>query len=89
MTLWSCNSLPRAVDEVDFGADGPLSAGGRSLDGFDDALGRTDLIGGLCDFEAAFGMHDDANVRDARGRTPLDLLRREALVHGAIALPRG
>src|SRR5882762_2589214 len=78
--------LAEAVDEVDFSANGPLGAGGRSLDSFDDALGRTDLIGGLCDFEAAFGMRDDANARmlaaDAR-----DLLRREALVHGAIALP--
>src|SRR6266403_5080690 len=78
--------LAEAVDEMDFGADGPLSAGGRSLDGFDDALGRTDLIGGLCDFEAAFGMHDDANAGMLAADT-LDLLRREALVHGAIALP--
>src|SRR5258706_13207223 len=78
--------LAEPVGEVDFGADGPLSAGGRSLNGFDDALGRTDLIGGLCDFEAAFGMHDDANA-GMLAADALDLLRREALVHGAIALP--
>src|ERR1700694_3492346 len=78
--------LAEAVDKVDFGADGPLGAGGRSLDGFDDALGRTDLIGGLRDFEAAFGMHDDANA-GMLAADALDLLRREALVHGGIALP--
>src|SRR5205814_511315 len=45
--------LAEAVDEMDFRAHGPFGAGGRSLDGCDDALGRADLIGGLCDFEAA------------------------------------
>jgi len=59
---------------------------GRSLDGCDDALGRADLIGGLCDFEAAFGMRDDANAGMLAAEA-LDLLRRKALVHGAIALP--
>src|SRR5260370_33670524 len=39
--------LAEAVDEMDFRADGPLSARGRILDGFYNALGRTDLIGGL------------------------------------------
>src|SRR5258707_8567511 len=78
--------LAEAVDEVDFGADGPLSAGGRSLNGFDDSLGPTDLIGGLCDFEAAFGMHHDANAR-MLAADALDLLRPETLVPGAIALP--
>src|SRR5258708_1326255 len=78
--------LAEPVDEVDFGGGGPLRAGGRRLNGFDDALGRTDLIGGLCDFEAAFGMHDDANA-GMLAADALDLLRREALVHGAIALP--
>src|SRR5258708_5749581 len=75
-----------AVDEGDFRADGPLGASGRSLAGIDDALGGADLIGGLRDFKTAFGMRDDANAgmlaADAR-----DLLRREALVHGAIAFP--
>src|SRR5713101_2521043 len=78
--------LAEAVDEMDFRADGPFGAGRRSLDGFDDALGRADLVGGLGNLEAAFGMRDDANAgmlaADAR-----DLLRREALVNGAIALP--
>src|SRR5229473_1038407 len=78
--------LAEAIDEVDFGADGPLGACGRSLDGFDDALGGADRIGGLRDFEAAFGMRDDANAGMLAADT-LDLLRREALVHGTIALP--
>ena len=43
-----------AVDQVDFGADGPLRACRRSLDGFDDAFGRTYLVGGLGNLEAAF-----------------------------------
>src|SRR5712664_967664 len=75
-----------AVDEVDFRADGPLGSGGRGLDGFDDALGRADRIGGLGDFKAAFGMRDDANA-GMLAADVLDLLRREALVHGTIALP--
>src|ERR1700674_1015204 len=72
--------LAEAVDEVDFRADGPFRAGGRSLDGFDDALGRADLIGGLGDLEAAFGMRDDANA-GMLAADVLDLPRREALVH--------
>src|SRR5882762_999543 len=78
--------LAEAADEMDFRADGPLCARGRGLDGFDDALGRADLIGGLRDLEAAFGMRDDANA-GMLAADALDLLRREALVHGAIALP--
>src|SRR5712692_7823848 len=78
--------LAEAIDEVDFGANGPLGACGRSLDGFDDALGRADLIGGLRNFETAFGMRNDANA-GMLAADALDLLRREALVHGAIALP--
>src|ERR1700719_1009793 len=78
--------LAEAVDEVDFRADGPCGAGGRSLDGFDDALGGADLIGGLGNFEAAFGMSDDANA-GMLAADAIHLLRREALMHGAIALP--
>src|SRR5258706_7100272 len=80
--------LAEPVDEVDFGADGPLSAGGRSLNGFGDALGRTDLIGGLCDLEAAFGMHDDANA-GMLAADALDLLLRRTLGDGAIDPPQG
>src|SRR5260370_11851315 len=79
--------LAEAIDEVDFGADGPLGACRRSLDGFDNALGRTDLIGGLRDFETAFGMRDDANA-GMLAADALDLLRREALVHRTIAFPK-
>src|SRR5229473_1117882 len=78
--------LAEAVDEVNFRADGPLGAGRRSLDGFDDALGGADLIGGLRDFETAFGMRNDANA-GMLAADALDLLRREALVHGAVTLP--
>src|SRR5882762_7144440 len=78
--------LAETVDEVDFRADGPFGAGGRSLDGFDDALGRAGLIGGLGDLEAALGMRDDANAR-MLAADALDLLRRKALVHGTVAFP--
>src|SRR5439155_701320 len=53
--------LAEAIDQVNFCAHGPLRADRRGLDGFDDTLGRADLIGGLGDLEAAFGMRDDAN----------------------------
>src|SRR6266851_4011257 len=78
--------LAEAVDEVDLRADGPFGARGRSLDGFDDAFGGADLIGGLGDLEAAFRVRDDANT-GMLAADALDLLRCEALVHGAIALP--
>src|SRR5437879_4718759 len=78
--------LAKAVDKVNFRANGPLGASGRRLNGLDDALGRADLVGRLCDLEAAFGMGNDANAR-MLAADALDLLRREALVHGAIALP--
>src|SRR6266705_3492058 len=75
-----------AVDEVDFGADGPLSACRRGLDGLDDSLCRANLVGGLSDFEAALRVNDDANAR-MLAADALDLLRGEALVHGAVAFP--
>src|SRR6266481_4105663 len=78
--------LAEAIDKMDFGADGPLGAGRRSLDGFDNAFRRADLIGGLGDLEAAFRVNDDANAGMLAADAP-DLLRREALVHGAVALP--
>src|SRR5207249_10423595 len=78
--------LAEAIDQVNFCAHGPLRADRRGLDGFDDTLGRADLIGGLGDLEAAFGMRDDANSR-MLAADALDLLRREALVHGTITLP--
>src|SRR5712692_985719 len=78
--------LAETVDEMNFRADGPLGAGGGSLDGFNNALGRTDLIGGLGDLEATFGMRDDANA-GMFAPNALDLLRCEALVHGTIAFP--
>src|SRR3989454_6816133 len=78
--------LAETANEVNFCADGPLGAGGRTLDGLDDALGRANLIGNLGDLEAAFGVNDDANA-GMLAADALDLLRGEALVHGAIALP--
>src|SRR5260370_39409550 len=77
--------LAEAVDEVDFRADGPLRASGRSFYGFDNAFCLADLIGGLGDLEAAFGMRDDANA-GMLAADAFDLLRRAALVHGAIGL---
>src|SRR5229473_3102655 len=78
--------LAKAVDEVDLRANGPLGTGGRSLNCLDDGLGRADLIGGLGDLEAAFGVNDDTNARMLTADA-LDLLRGEALVHGTVALP--
>src|SRR5260370_36171833 len=68
--------LAEAIDEVDFGADGPLGACARSLDGFDDALGRADLIGGLRTFETAFWIANDPNAR-LLTPVPTNLLLRE------------
>src|SRR5438552_14261675 len=79
--------LAKTIDEVDFGTDGPLSASWRSLDGFDDALCRADLRGGLGNLETAFGVSDDANAR-MLAADAFDLLSGEALVNGAIALPK-
>src|SRR5713226_10326580 len=79
--------LAKAVDKVNFRANGPLGASRRGLNSLDDALGRADLVGRLCDLEAAFGMGDDANAR-MLAADALDLLRSEALVHGAVALPQ-
>src|SRR6266571_5096124 len=78
--------LAEAVDEVDFRAHSPLRAGGKSRDGLDDAFGRAHLVGGLGDFEAAFGMDDDANAGMFTSDT-LDLPQGEALVHRTIAFP--
>src|SRR5882724_1582729 len=78
--------LAEAIDEVNFRADSPLGAGRRSLDSFDDAFGRADLIGGLGDFETAFRMGDDADA-GMLAADAVDLLGREALVHRAVALP--
>src|SRR6266851_1428787 len=82
-----CEFLAKAVDKMNFRANGPLGASRRRLNSLDDALGRADLVGRLCDLEAAFGVSDDANAR-MLAADALDLLRREALVHGAIALPQ-
>src|SRR5689334_19038163 len=80
-------NLAEPVDEVDFSTDGPFRACGGRLDGFDDALSRTDLVSGLGDLETAFGMDDDANTRMLVAYARY-LLRREALVDGAIAFPQ-
>src|SRR6266436_218798 len=78
--------LAEAVDKVNFGADGPFGACRGGLDGFDDAFRRAYLIGGLGDLEAAFRVSDDANA-GMLAADALHLLRRETLVHGAVALP--
>src|SRR6266567_2808662 len=78
--------LAEAVDEVDFRAHSPLGAGRRGRNGLDDAFGRADFVGGLGDFEAAFGMNDDANA-GMFAADALDLAQREALVHRAVAFP--
>src|SRR5260370_19017757 len=76
--------LAKAVDEMNFRADGPLGASGGILNCFYNAFGRADLIGGLGDLEAAFRVGDDANAR-MLAADALDLLRPETLVHRAVA----
>src|ERR1700674_1022246 len=78
--------LAETVDEVYFRADAPLRASRRSFYGFDNAFCRADLIGGLCNVEAAFRVNDYANA-GVLAADALDLPRRKALVHGAVALP--
>src|SRR5258707_2772653 len=71
--------LAEAVDEVDFGADGPLSAGGRSPDGFFDGLRRTQLIVGPLVFGAALWLAEGAEgPRPSAGQ--LVVLRPRTLV---------
>src|SRR5258708_17707937 len=73
--------LAKAVDKVNFRANRPLGASRRRLNGLDDALGRADLVGRLCDLEAAFGMGIDANsMMLAAGQ--LAVFRRELLGNG-------
>src|SRR5207249_7673149 len=57
------------------------------LDRFDDALGRTDLAGGLGDFKTALGVNDNTHAR-MLATDAGNLLRRKPLVHRAIALPK-
>src|SRR5206468_2877249 len=54
---------------------------------FDDALGRTDLAGGLGDFKTALGVNDNTHAR-MLATDAGNLLRRKPLVHRAIALPK-
>src|SRR5205814_7136527 len=78
--------LAKTIDEVNFGIDGQLSASWRRLDGFAAALCRADLIGGLGNLQTALGVNDDANA-GMLAADALNLLRREALMNRAIALP--
>src|SRR5262245_41833559 len=73
-----------AIDEMDFRADSPFCSRGRFADGFDDAFGGTNLIGGLRNFEAALGMHDHADA-GMLATDALDVLRREALMDRTVA----
>src|SRR6266478_739180 len=78
--------LAKAVDKVNFRANRPLGASGRSLNSLDDALGRADLVGRLCVLDATLVIGHNSTAR-MFAADALDLLRGEALVHGAIALP--
>ena len=76
----------QAVDEADFGADGPDAAGRGLVDGLADELGGAVQVGDLEGFHGTFGVDQDVDVGVAvAGR--LDLGRGEAGVDGAMALP--
>src|ERR1700675_3735436 len=73
--------LAETVDGGDFRADGPLRPRRRSFYGFDNAFCRADLIGGLCNVEAAFRVNDYANA-GAVGADALDFTQSNALGTG-------
>ena len=54
--------------------------------GVDDELGGADQVGLEHDLVRALGVHEDLDAGD-RGAQVVDRVRREAAVHGAVALP--
>src|SRR5208282_3875111 len=68
-------------------ANGPLAARRGGDDGLDDAFGGTYFVGGLRDFEAAFGMNNDADAGMLFAHA-IDVFRQKALMDGAVALPQ-
>ena len=75
------------VHQVDLGADGDDRADRGGLDGLDDVVGGADLVGQLAHVVGALGVHDDDAV-GVLGPEGVDVLRAEALVHRAVALPQ-
>ena len=82
-------SLREPIDEVDLGADGPDAIRpGSFLHRLDDVFGRAAVVGRLHDVERHFGMHDDADARDAAARSCSICRDGEARVDRAVALPQ-
>src|SRR5260221_7568786 len=77
----------KPVEQVNLGAPRPLRVRRRLRDSFDDAFGGADLVGGLRYFKAALRMDDYANAW-VLAANALDMLRLEALMDRAVALPQ-
>src|ERR1700682_162120 len=77
----------KPINQVNLRAHGPLRVGRRLRDSFDNAFGRADLVGGLSYFVTALRMHDYANTRVCAPNA-LNVLRLEALMNRAVALPQ-
>src|SRR5688500_6651401 len=80
--------VPRGqtADEVDLGADRPLGARGRLLDGLDDELGRAVQVALLDDLALALRVDEHLDARKLFADR-VDVPRAEAPVDGAVALP--
>ena len=65
-----------AIDEVHFGGDGPLGAGGGGLDLLDDVGGAAGVVGFFDDLEPALRMHHHFDVRVFRASL-IDVLGTE------------
>src|SRR6266852_5850112 len=76
----------KPIHEVNLRGYRPLRAGRRLRDGFNDAFGRADLVGGLRNFVAALRMRNYTNTR-IRAANSLDMLWLGALMDRAVALP--
>src|SRR6266852_6431572 len=77
----------KAIYQVNFRAHGPLRARRGLRDGFNDALGRAELVGGLRYFVAALRVRNYTNTW-IRVANPLDVLWLKALMDGAVSLPQ-
>src|SRR5258708_27204868 len=72
---------------MDLRSHGKLCAARRVFDYFDQTLRGADSVSFLADLKPAFRMHDDLNVR-IPGAHFVAVLRQEALMDGAMALPK-
>ena len=78
--------VAKAVDHVDFGADGPRRAGRRAFDRLANEFGRAVAVGRIDDFAHALRVDHDVHVWIVAPGV-FDLSDRETGVDGAVALP--